>query len=274
MRINTPEWTISSAVKIGHYHLSRGANCQDASNVIISDGLICGIGCDGCGEGNNSEVGAQLLCHYALGEINHFHSLGYVADQIVNQLFGSIIRFIQVQILQIPRLLSLTLPEYHDAVACYIKHYWLATIVGFVIQEDIGIIFSCGDGIYVIDSEIVHIDQNNTPQYIAYCALPHQKIITLDAIPDKFTIHKFEPKAVSRIMVASDGFDHHNELKLQHSQIKEPELTFSLHGQQWGKKGHWGLKKWMNSRSYRGYFGDDCFIITAERLSGAENNIH
>ena len=47
--------------------------------------------------------------------------------------------------------------------------------------------------------------------------------------------------------------------------LRNPELPDSLHGQQWGRKGKIGLKLWMNTRSHKGYFKDDCAIITVER---------
>ena len=149
-------------------------------------------------------------------------------------------------------------------IATNIKHYWLATIVGFILTDNQNLVFWCGDGIYVIDDELTSIDQNNRPTYIAYNSLhvPDEVGVTLEYIP-----HNFEYKLLSspnKIMIASDGFENHNTDKICTFQEQEPEASLDLNGQQWNKKGQFGLKKWMNSRSDRGFFEDDCFIITAE----------
>jgi len=73
------------------------------------------------------------------------------------------------------------------------------------------------------------------------------------------------PDGASKLMIASDGFVHHDKHKLEISRQQNPDLPACLNGQQWGKKGNVGLKKWMNTRHHLGYFADDCFVITAER---------
>ena len=104
-----------------------------------------------------------------------------------------------------------------------------------------------------------------TPRYIGYNCLymPELVGVTADNIPKEFHWEHIAPE--SRVMIASDGFGTNNPDKLAVARKRE-ELPDSLEGLQWGKKGQFGLKKWMNSRSDRGYFEDDCFIITAERL--------
>jgi hypothetical protein len=144
--------------------------------------------------------------------------------------------------------------------------------MGVLITKDHdGIVFHCGDGVYACDDDLHVIDQNNIPRYIAYHCLRNPEEVGVDPeiIPSAFETDELRTDLsgdAQRIMIASDGFDHHNEQKLSLSRQKHPELPPSLHGQQWGKTGNFGLKKWMNSRSDKGYFEDDCFIITVERL--------
>lgn len=267
MRLDTAEWTVATAVKAGHYHLYKGANCQDAAEFFVADDIICGIGCDGCGEGDYSEVGARMLCVHALSEAARLHQMGFPAERIVDNLFFGLVRYIEQQIFYLSSIMGASPSP--DQIAHYVKHHWLATIMGFIIQEDKdGVIFSCGDGIYGLDDQEIIIDQGNKPTYIAYQALKEPEIVGVqpENIPVQFVKHRFDAATVSRLFIASDGFEHHNEQKLALSRDRQPDLPTSLHGEQWGKKGKFGLKKWMNSRSDRGYFDDDCFIITAERL--------
>lgn len=271
MRINTDLWTVSAAVKAGHHHMDKGVNCQDAADFFASDEIICGVGCDGCGSGNYSEVGARMLCNFALSEVSRLHCMRFSPPEIVTTLFGSLTRFIDMQV-------HLACPvETPQQIAYYIKHHWLATIMGFIITPDECQLFWCGDGVYAVDDDYTReIDQNNVPNYIAYHCLRNPEEVGVDSevIPTAFETDTVatgigvddDDNGNRQVMIASDGFNHHNEQKLSLSMQKHPELTPDLYNQQWGKKGNFGLKRWMNSRSDRGYFDDDCFIITAERL--------
>lgn len=271
MRVANADWNVSAAVKSGHYHTYKGANCQDAADFFVADDIVCGIGCDGCGEGSHSEVGARIICTFGLSEVSRLHQMGFTAEQILHDLFRSIVRFIEMQVFHIagPACYS------NDQIAYYIKHHWLATVMGFIIQENKdGIIFSCGDGIYGLDDDLIIIDQDNTPKYIAYQALkdPESVGVSIENIPVQFIKHKFDAETVRQLFISSDGFEQHSDQKIALSRQRDPDLPLSLQGQQWGKKGQFGLKKWMNSRYDRGYFEDDCFIITAERVD-AEDHI-
>lgn len=270
MRVNSRNWTVTCGVKAGHHHLHKGANCQDAAAIVAGPDMVVGVGCDGCGEGNHSELGAIATANFALREILRLRQSGYELDKIVEQLFPAIVRFIDINIF-------LTCPvEMPSEVADFIKHHWLSTIVGFIMLDEPegdrhGMFFWCGDGTLStlnnqgLDSVDI-LDQDNAPTYIAYNCVrrPGEVGVMPHHIPKSFSSAPID-EWVAAVAVASDGFVHHNPDKLQASREKEP-ITEDLHGQQWGKKGKFGLKKWMNSRSDRGFFEDDCFVITAERI--------
>lgn len=271
MRRTSDNWSVTCGVRPGHYHLYRGTNCQDAAALAAISAhsgvaeIVVGVGCDGCGEGQNSEMGALALTSYIVRECLQHHFRGRSPVQAVDHLFYSIIQFIDANV-------RLTVPLYGDPardaaeIAEFIKHHWLATIMGFILTKDQSVRFWCGDGTFKIDDEdVVCIDQNNTPRYIAYNSLYRPQLVGVeyDDIPDSICCDVIDPR--SRIMIASDGFTTFDKDKLATARGKEPELSDELDGQQWDKKGQVGLKKWMNSRSDRGYFNDDCFIVTAER---------
>lgn len=266
MRITTNSWTVSSGVKTGHGHLFKGTNCQDSADFFANDEIVCGIGCDGCSEGNYSEVGARMLCVYALSEVARMHRMGFNLARITDNLFASVVRFIQSQVFHLAG------PACYDSfqIAEYIKNHWLATMIGFIVQGDNGVIFSCGDGVYELDGTRILINQNNFPKYIAYQAVkdPEMVGVTAEVLPTTFQVEEFDAARVKRIMIASDGFCHHNERMMEINRQKSfcPTIPSSLNAP-WGKHGHYGLKKWMNVRSSEGYFEDDCFIVTAERTS-------
>ncbi|MHA2279597.1 MAG: protein phosphatase 2C domain-containing protein [Promethearchaeota archaeon] len=270
MRRNSDNWTVTCGVKVGHHHLYKGANCQDAAclaAIPASNGfgeIVIGVGCDGCGEGQNSEMGAIALANYILRECLQHHSRGRAPSKILEYLFYSVVQFVDTNV-------RLTVPFYGDPsrdaveVAEFIKNHWLATILGFILTPEQSLIFWCGDGVFKVDDgDLLYIDQENVPKYIGYNSLyrPQSVGVADDNIPTQFFWEEIYPQ--ERVMVASDGFTTFNQDKLAAAREKE-ELPDELDGQQWGKKGQFGLKKWMNSRSDRGYFDDDCFIVTAER---------
>lgn len=265
LRVESDHWTLSCGVKAGHYHVRNGINCHDAAVVSATPELAVGVLCDGCGEGLHSEVGAWSIANFAVNKIKELRTFGYGVEDILSVLFNSIIHFIDSNI-----QLSCSPPTSSD-VAAYIKNYWLATIMGVIASKEHAIIFWCGDGTIVDDNEMTVLNQNNAPKYLAHncLLLPGKHGVTSEHIPASFS-YQFQPHTALtpqpiRVMVASDGFTTICEDKFSVALTQEPDLPRDLNGLQWGKNGNFGLKKWMNSRSDRGYFDDDCSIITAER---------
>ncbi len=272
MRMNQDNWTISGASKIGHHHTSLGKNGQDSLAFNACDGgWFYGVVCDGCGSGNFSEVGSSQLSHYIARELQIL--LGKfdldpkarlnrrLFDQIP-ALYASIVKYIELEVYLHCRMAS------EEEIADYINHYWLSTIVGFAINtiHDIGVFFSAGDGVIAAGDETMTLDQANAPKYIAYNCVPNPNKfgVSKEFLCSEFVFNEFHPSSFDRIMVATDGFNHHNAHKLTISAQQGKELPESLEGQQWGKKGQTGLKRWMNIESELGYFEDDCAIVTVE----------
>lgn len=273
MRYTSSQWTTTGAVHIGHHHDSSGQNCQDAAALRIWETakgktIVAGVICDGCGGvhddlkkiglSGHSEVGANLISDMI---VRH---LAFDADKpiswLLESLFSSVKRFIDTALW--------TRNGVEDMVVA-LQQFYLTTINGFIMNDEEGYFFSAGDGCYQINDKFIDIDQNNNPKYIAYacCPMPEAFGIQNEMIPTEFTLQSFDPRQASKIMVASDGFTNHNPIKMDTWQAANAEiLPEQLHGEQWGKKGLYGLKKWMNTRYVRGYFDDDCAIITAERI--------
>jgi hypothetical protein len=268
MRLTTAHWTISGAVKTGHHHLYSGSNCQDSLEFYAEQDpleFLSGVASDGCSEGAHSEVGAQSLPNFLLAQIQRLRDCGVPLDMMPQRLFHQAINFIDMHV-----LMGCPSGEV-KAIAEYIRNYWLATIIGFVLDatQDQGFIFYCADGEYAIDDAVFKIDQDNKPHYLAYTCVrnPSSVGVSADFIPRAFIVVPFTPSKIRRLRISSDGFSTINEVKFAVAQEREPELPWSLSGLEFGHKGEFGLKKWMNSRSDRGYFDDDCALIVVEKLS-------
>jgi serine/threonine protein phosphatase PrpC len=269
MRLTTDSWTITSGVKIGHYHLEREGNCQDAATFGVMNDIVFGVVCDGCGSSEHSEVGSNLTSQFVVHKLAQFIEQynNQRESEIISNIFESTVTFVQNSCFPFH-----SSAEFH---ASFVNNYWLCTIMGFIISQDFISIFYVGDGVYCIDSSVSDgtdnlrvIDQHNAPEYLAYRCINPQFLKGGDVVlPIRFQTVIRNTEKVERLMIATDGFTNHRmdrvyQWGLDHDQ----ELPTSLHGEQWQKKGQFGLKKWMNAMSGRGYFDDDCAIITAERV--------
>lgn len=273
MRIETTKWTVSGASKIGHAHRFKDSNCQDAYAFTVEQEpeRVIAFVSDGCSEGEHSEVGAKLLTRFAVRETKLLFSRGYTLNEVIQNLFSNVLSFIN---------LNTQLICGDDPVerALYLKHYFSATLLGAILTPDEGEVFYAGDGVFSAELENpelnpdatfwghVKIQQNDLPTYLAYhCVIdPERFKVSKRVIPVAFTRHKIDPSNLKSLMIATDGFDNHNETKLSIHE-KEKPLPRSLHGEIWGKKGQFGLAKWMTVKSSQGYFEDDCAIVTVER---------
>lgn len=250
-------WKLSSGVHIGHSHHRAYQNCQDAvsmSSWSHQQKYWAGIVCDGCGGTHldlkqygligRSEVGANLLSFRLLQELifktKQLEHLGCSLDKIFKEISYSAFHLI---------MRSIDCMRNEDSIL-NLQQFWLSTILGFIMTDKEGYIFSCGDGVYQIDEQIQVIDQHGTPDYIAYKCFPSEKVKDVN-----LQIVSFDPVNVNRIMVATDGF-------VDHAKFDKD----ALFDQQWEKTGQYGLKKWMNSHFDKGYFNDDCAIVLAEKV--------
>lgn len=285
MRKNVGRWSMSGAVHIGHLHASKGQNCQDAIalDAIETDDfiIITGVVSDGCGGVHDdmkklgldgrTEVGASLLSTKALQYI-----LNYV-DPTAAECTTNLKLQASLAIYLIGYILKSTERTIKpDDRNVEIQRFWLATVVGFLVIENKktnksnGYLFSCGDGIQQIGDWINDINQDGKPKYLAYSCLDYPSIYSVppDMIPDGFEVSEFNPNDINQLMISTDGFTNHNRNMLD--KWKRENLTQecpdNLFGLQWGKTGQCGLKKWMNVQSNRGYFDDDCAIITLEKM--------
>lgn len=278
MRLETHNWTVSGASKIGHAHKFSGTNRQDAYSLCVNPKLIAAYISDGCSVAGvntdqvHTEVGANLLVRRA-GIFTQFllnkglgANYGWSIPLIVDELFHELKSLIELN--------TSLMSSGDEERAFFLRDYFSATFLGVMIElEDNGDmkdgwVFRTGDGIIechpgipYLESNVFKIDQGNCPDYLAHACLhnPEKFGVTRDKIPRGFTRHQL-PKDCTKLMIATDGFDHHNTLKLGLNKANP-----SLFGEQWDKKGQFGLSKWMNARQLQGYFDDDVTVVTVER---------
>lgn len=159
------EYTIIQGGIIGRYHLMRRENYQDAIRSTETDRYIIGVVCDGCGSGDFSEVGSNLLSGWMLDSL-----VMYIKSNLnlENMIQSSIDRTVN----KIHLLTNISYNIESDRQK-FVENHMLATILGVVIDKktNTGLAFSIGDGTIVIDDYIHEINQNNAPMYLSYVAL-------------------------------------------------------------------------------------------------------
>jgi hypothetical protein len=223
---------------IGRDHLARQVNCQDALGMGQYGPYAVGIVCDGCSEGANSEVGAKLAARYLVEEAGRLLGQQQPPEAVPNLLYAGLVRYLNA-------VLVATQPENRTS---FVTDNLLFTVVGMIVSEGGGVVFTAGDGLTLIDNDLRQIDQENRPAYPAYHlvkdALPEDY-----AMPCAFDVQPI-PMNWQQVAIASDGF----EADLL------PEVWCQTHPR--------GLQRRMNVWSNQEYrFQDDATIITIERLS-------
>lgn len=221
---------------IGRDHMLRQANRQDGVALRTVGPYTVGIITDGCGEGHASEVGATLGAQYLIQQASDLLAMGAAPAEVTETLYNRMIHFLDYLVLGMQPADRTT----------FVQHHLLFTIVGVIASETDGVIFTAGDGLFVIDDTLTKINQDNTPGYIAYHLLDSE---TLGGYKPQ---HGFDaqplPADWSRVAIASDGF--------------EPELL----DQVWALSHPRALQRKLNGWSNTDHrFRDDATIITLER---------
>lgn len=219
----------------GRDHLLRAANRQDNVVVVEQKGYTIGIVCDGCGEGEHSEVGSALGADYLAAQAVNLLADGHPVELLPGLLYARAVAYLR-------GLVTLHQPAQPAAFVC---DYLLFTVIGVIIDGDSGCVFAAGDGLVVIDETLVVRDEGNQPRYIGYHALPGCP--TAQALPAAFDVYRL-PQGWQRVAIASDGF--------------EVDLLPDV----WGIEHPRGLQRRLNLWSTRDHrFHDDAAIITLER---------
>jgi hypothetical protein len=165
-----------------------------------SNSLI-GIVCDGCGSGQDSEVGAKtaaMLVNTSIIRHLMYTPLPKIWPGVKNEVCSHIHTF------------SLAM-ESGDAVKNVIATKFLFTVVGFVIQPEVTVAFWLGDGYHAIrgiessDPEILIHEpaEGNCPPYLAYNLV--NTSIDFGENGLEFKLVQMPTSEVTGIMAATDG---------------------------------------------------------------------
>lgn len=198
---------VAAGSMIGRDHLGKartllGKNNQDAFSVSAHPDRIVAIVCDGCGSGEHSEVGAQIVCKLVSERIN-FYFQKYGEEEFCTKV-GLILERVRQDILAHILMLANNMGS---SLSVVVNEYWLCTIVGLVITHNDTLIFSLGDGVYGFNYEFRNMGPfpGNQPPYLAYGLVETSLRLTSPASL-QFVENAFIPtNRVDCLMIGTDG---------------------------------------------------------------------
>lgn len=266
------DYCISSGLKIGRDHYHDFRNCQDNLIVYNKDEYVFGIISDGCGSCEKSEIASYITCKKIL------QNLLFYVDQEKEDAFylKDDIEFIKLRCNLMESFFSNTSDDLgtisHDLCAFENSNsLLLATVIGFCLDTQLNklLLFWCGDGFYSIDNQDEVLEsKDNTPTYPIYNYMKKHNMDKKFILPDELVPENFQSKLItdfSKLTIASDGFMSRNDSVIALNKKDGIEIPDNISGLQYNKHGNFGLKKWMNVMWNKGFFSDDCAIITIER---------
>ena len=241
--------------KIGREHARWGKNCQDGYAfkyaTILGEDYLIGAVADGCGQGENSEVAGIMSPIFVVNQVQHLLRFATPLTQIPVALYPSVIGFLEAIRKQI-------LFEDPQEIVGFIQNYLLATILGFVIGEDEGVVFHAGDGLIAINDEIMVIEHNKPNPYLGYHLVPRSALQSdTSELPRTFAVQTLDVTTLKHFTIASDGF---TEVLLR--RMWQEAKPVSL-----------GIQLWMNwingprnPHPEAGLFYDDAAVVVVEQI--------
>ena len=207
-------------------------NCHDFA-ISGTPTLDCAFGLvlDGCGSKHrdesgshpsHNEVGAKLLGQYTAVYLTTHLPHHEPDETFFADLYNACTNYLQ-------NILSLLPTADPTTQTRFIATHLLCTLVGFVVRGETAVFFWRGDGYLLHKDEIIHLDNNNQPDYLAYDMQKDNSRFQTQIIPNP-----------SILAVATDGWtaDLLTQLDTPHTSL--------------------ALQRWLNIRAKeRGNFEDD-----------------
>jgi hypothetical protein len=247
-------WRINSASIIGRDHEFSKKNKQDFVCQYQSETVSIGVVCDGCGESQFSEVGSSLIGTFILNYFKLYskNQCQPKCDDLKSYLESCLTDFIF-------HLQHSLLFRFIDSKKIdFIKDFLLTTCIFFVVYDKQAIVGHCGDGVVIINDDIRILNQNGSPHYIAYKAIPREQLQTDPTKLDFFKIELYDSSKINQILIGTDGIQ----------PLIDRLLVKHLYGTQKRQ-----LQRKFNIWQQEKLFGDDASCVIIEKETTCENDI-
>jgi len=152
---------LAQASVMGRSHISALGNNQDAYHTLVGKNLIVVVVCDGCSDGEHSEVGAWRGAHH----LAHFiaHKVGEESFDPSSSKLWELAH--QDLISEITQWATNVGGSFSNAIRNY---FLFTTLVGVITPEET-VFASVGDGVIVVNGTLVDLPttEGNKPPYVA-----------------------------------------------------------------------------------------------------------
>ncbi|MBI4118849.1 MAG: protein phosphatase 2C domain-containing protein [Parcubacteria group bacterium] len=166
------EFQIAGGSVPGSEHTKPGkpgwTNNQDAFHWRQTDNCLAAVVCDGCGSGAHSEVGAKISARLVV------QFIAEAGERYVGQLLSQPEKEVGIDWERVKTLIlsqiAVLASSMGESFSKTINDYFLFTLVGALITPWDVFLFSLGDGVFVLNGEIIQLGPfpNNAPSYLAY----------------------------------------------------------------------------------------------------------
>lgn len=200
MGINS-EFQIAGGSVIGTDHVLEGKPNQDAFVWSAHNDCIIAVVCDGCGGAKHSEVGSKVGARIIVKLIEE--QLRYNLATL-DSPHTSFLEKVRQDVLAQLRILTNAMG---NSFSQTVADYFLFTIIGFLITPFRALIFSIGDGVFIVNGEITTIGPfpDNEPPYISY-GLTGSKVTDKNPEFLKFWFYKFlQTEDLNSVLIGCDG---------------------------------------------------------------------
>ncbi len=194
---------IASATVPGTEHVLPGRpnwkNNQDGFAVLsLPSGTTIAVVCDGCSDGEHSEVGAQLAAPMLVQILE---------EELAQRVVASRLHWPDIRNRLIHKLTQVASMMGRD-LQKVVRDYFLFTTIGFIItQEDI-LFFYIGDGVYIVNGvpTVLGPFPDNAPPYLMY-AVTGSPVFDRDPSLAYFSVRRYRTTDIKSVGVGCDGVE-------------------------------------------------------------------
>lgn len=226
---------IAGGSVIGREHRLAGRNNQDAYYWMKTENLIIALVSDGCTGGQYCEVGSRLGIRLVAEAIRkNSAQLLEKASGFTKEKMVGFLESVRQDVLNRLKFIAISLGN-NDWQA--INDFLLFTLLGCVITPEFTTVFSLGDGVFWINSQIYTLGpyENNEPPYLAYGLVDSTLVLKPEFL--QWQIHSFLPtNQVQTVMIATDGI--HDFVKAADKKMPGKEELVGPVSQFWEEDGY------------------------------------
>lgn len=189
---------IAKATVQGRRHREIGKNNQDALCIVNKSDVVIGLVADGCGSCEQSEVGSNL----AVRMIAQLIEKNYTTCQNIEGLLEKV----RLDCLAEFRVL---INQLGISVSRSVNDFFLFTLVGFILTPEELVVFSLGDGIAMVNDEIIKLGPfpHNEPPYLMYALTGSTLANQSDDLLKFQILKKVKFDKFAQVIIGTDGID-------------------------------------------------------------------